>query len=155
MQSRTVGRAALTSSHQSIVCPKRINSRLPSGLPHDHSTPTPTSPSSHFSINAFQAARPLRAHPDRPSCLPGHQLLSRQHLRASRPSSCLSTSLHVRYCSHIRKMHRQRENDSANATLDVSKGREVLPKNVKPLHYDLTLEPDFKTFTYDGTVAIE
>jgi hypothetical protein len=34
-------------------------------------------------------------------------------------------------------------------------GREVLPTNVKPLHYDLTLEPNFETFKYDGTVVIE
>lgn len=34
-------------------------------------------------------------------------------------------------------------------------GREVLPTNVKPVHYDLTLEPNFETFKYDGTVVIE
>ncbi|KAK4560957.1 Aminopeptidase 2 mitochondrial [Recurvomyces mirabilis] len=39
--------------------------------------------------------------------------------------------------------------------MDVSAGREVLPKNVKPLHYDLTLEPNFETFKYHGTVTIE
>ena len=40
-------------------------------------------------------------------------------------------------------------------SVDVSKGREVLPANVKPLHYDLTLEPDFENFSYEGTVVIE
>ncbi len=39
--------------------------------------------------------------------------------------------------------------------MDVSRGREVLPTNVKPLHYDLTLEPDFEKFTYEGKVVIE
>ncbi|KAL4928867.1 M1 family metallopeptidase [Aspergillus undulatus] len=34
-------------------------------------------------------------------------------------------------------------------------GREVLPTNVKPTHYDLTLEPNFETFKYDGTVVID
>ncbi|EPS30528.1 hypothetical protein PDE_05480 [Penicillium oxalicum 114-2] len=34
-------------------------------------------------------------------------------------------------------------------------GREVLPTNVKPVHYDLTLEPDFKTFKFSGTVTID
>jgi aminopeptidase 2 len=34
-------------------------------------------------------------------------------------------------------------------------GREVLPTNVKPQHYDLTLEPNFEKFTYEGTVTIE
>lgn len=40
-------------------------------------------------------------------------------------------------------------------SMDVSRGRVLLPKNVKPLHYDLTLEPDFENFTYEGTVVIE
>ncbi|KAL8924623.1 MAG: hypothetical protein Q9208_003938 [Pyrenodesmia sp. 3 TL-2023] len=39
--------------------------------------------------------------------------------------------------------------------MDVAKGREVLPANVKPLHYDLTLEPDFAKFTYEGKVVID
>ncbi|KAK3715670.1 Aminopeptidase 2 mitochondrial [Vermiconidia calcicola] len=39
--------------------------------------------------------------------------------------------------------------------MDISKGREVLPKNVKPLHYDLTLEPNFETFKYEGEVTID
>ena len=47
-----------------------------------------------------------------------------------------------------------RHADSASST-DVSKGRVVLPKNVKPLVYDLTLEPNFETFKYTGTVSIE
>ena len=43
----------------------------------------------------------------------------------------------------------------AEGSADVAAHREVLPKNVKPLHYDLTLEPNFEKFTYDGTVVIE
>jgi aminopeptidase 2 len=46
-------------------------------------------------------------------------------------------------------------NDVASASLDIRRGREVLPKNVKPLHYDLTLEPNFETFKYEGTVIID
>ena len=34
-------------------------------------------------------------------------------------------------------------------------GRELLPANVVPRHYDLTLEPDFKKLTFDGTVVID
>lgn len=45
--------------------------------------------------------------------------------------------------------------DVSNASMDVTKGREVLPKNVKPLHYDLTLEPNFESFKYDGHVSID
>lgn len=38
---------------------------------------------------------------------------------------------------------------------NITKGRVLLPNNVKPLHYDLTLEPDFEKFIYKGTVVIE
>ena len=48
-------------------------------------------------------------------------------------------------------MCRQAETGSATATPD----REVLPTNVKPLHYDLTLEPDFEKFTFVGSVVIQ
>lgn len=34
-------------------------------------------------------------------------------------------------------------------------GRELLPANVVPRHYDVTLEPDFKKLTFDGTVIID
>lgn len=43
----------------------------------------------------------------------------------------------------------------AGSNLDITKGREVLPKNVKPIHYDLTLEPNLETFEYEGKVVIE
>lgn len=60
----------------------------------------------------------------------------------------------IRHCSYNRTMCRAKD-DVAGASLDVSKGREVLPTNVKPLHYDLTLEPNFEKFTYEGKVVIE
>lgn len=58
-----------------------------------------------------------------------------------------------RHCSY-RRMCMSRHGDVAGST-NVSHGREVLPTNVKPVHYDLTLEPNFEKFTYDGTVIIE
>lgn len=39
--------------------------------------------------------------------------------------------------------------------IDVNNTRVLLTTNVKPLHYDLTLEPDFEKFTYEGTAVIE
>lgn len=39
--------------------------------------------------------------------------------------------------------------------MDVTKGREILPANVIPRHYDLTMEPDFEKFTYEGTVIVD
>ena len=45
--------------------------------------------------------------------------------------------------------------ETSDANMDISEGREVLPKNVNPVHYDLTLEPNFDTFKYDGEVTID
>lgn len=68
----------------------------------------------------------------------------------------LQTPAHKRYCSHRRSAMCRREADAAaDANMDIDKGREVLPKNVKPLHYNVTLEPNFDTFKYDGTVEID
>lgn len=51
------------------------------------------------------------------------------------------------------KMHA--EADGGGSAMDVSKGRELLPANVIPKHYDLTLEPNFKDLTYKGTVIVD
>lgn len=40
-------------------------------------------------------------------------------------------------------------------SVDVSRGRQILPTNVKPIHYDVTLEPDFEKFTYRGNIIID
>lgn len=39
--------------------------------------------------------------------------------------------------------------------IDVKNARVLIPTNVEPLHYDLTLELDFERFTYEGTAVIE
>lgn len=33
--------------------------------------------------------------------------------------------------------------------------RQVLPTNVKPTHYDLTLQPNLKTFEFHGQVKVK
>ncbi len=38
-----------------------------------------------------------------------------------------------------------------SGSIDIAKSREVLPTTVVPKHYDLTLEPNFKDFHFDGT----
>lgn len=60
----------------------------------------------------------------------------------------------VRYCSCQRVMC-SGDADLPGRSIDVKNARVLLPTNVKPLHYDLTLEPDFEKFTYEGTVVIE
>lgn len=37
----------------------------------------------------------------------------------------------------------------------VSHGRQVLPTNVAPRHYHVTLEPDFENLTFAGVVVID
>lgn len=62
----------------------------------------------------------------------------------------------LRHCSHRRTMCRhQHEADVPGSSIDITQGREILPANVKPLHYHLTLEPNLETFDYKGTVVIE
>lgn len=45
--------------------------------------------------------------------------------------------------------------DDSSGDPTMSLDREVLPTNVKPISYHLTLEPNFSTFEYDGEVAIK
>ena len=47
------------------------------------------------------------------------------------------------------------EGDAEAGGVDVSKGRELLPANVVPKHYDVTLEPDFKKLTYEGKITVD
>jgi hypothetical protein len=53
-----------------------------------------------------------------------------------------------RHCSY-RNMCRSMADISGS--IDITKNREILPTNVVPSHYDLTLEPDFEKFKFDGT----
>ncbi|KAF1836744.1 hypothetical protein BDW02DRAFT_566686 [Decorospora gaudefroyi] len=82
------------------------------------------------------------------------------HLRITTPRPAVpsrpptSVPVQVRHCSHRRSMCRH-SGVEAHASMDITNGRQVLPANVKPTHYDLTLEPDFDKFTYEGTVTID
>lgn len=75
-------------------------------------------------------------------------------LHTSCQAAVFSQRQSIRFCSYKNIMCRAKD-DLAAASVDVSKGREVLPTNVKPVHYSLTLEPDFEEFTYEGEVVIE
>ncbi|KAH8812592.1 peptidase family M1-domain-containing protein [Xylogone sp. PMI_703] len=45
--------------------------------------------------------------------------------------------------------------DGASGGVNVTHGREILPANVIPKHYDLILEPDFQNFTFNGKVTVD
>jgi aminopeptidase 2 len=53
------------------------------------------------------------------------------------------------------KMHGHRGGEAETGAVDIAMGREILPANVIPKHYDLTFEPDFKKLTFKGTVTID
>ncbi|KAM3065963.1 Aminopeptidase 2 mitochondrial [Clarireedia jacksonii] len=83
---------------------------------------------------------------------------SKRPQTANQPRTTPSTTSAIRHCSYrrhnmCRGVHAGAEAEGTG--IDVSKGREILPANVVPKHYDLTLEPDFKKHTYDGTVIID
>lgn len=44
---------------------------------------------------------------------------------------------------------------SGGGATSAGHGRELLPTNVVPRHYHVTLEPDFDKLTFDGSVAID
>lgn len=76
----------------------------------------------------------------------------RQHLRpANRRLPLLTARPRARFCS---AMCRSRAGLEAASSASVQ-GRELLPANVVPRHYHLTVEPDFEKLTYDGTVVID
>ena len=77
---------------------------------------------------------------------------TRSRARLSGWQRPLSRALFQRHCSTRRHMHLR---DDIESAMNASNGREVLPTNVKPTHYDLTLEPDLAKHTYTGTVSIE
>jgi hypothetical protein len=72
--------------------------------------------------------------------------------RLPRRRTCIQQT---RSCSYRRNMCRAQALDGAGGAVDVSGAREVLPDNVKAVHYHLTLEPNLTTFEYDGEVVIE
>lgn len=74
-------------------------------------------------------------------------------------STTLQPRTTLRYCSYQRNMCRATEMgvsaEGDGSAMKVSGGRDVLPTNVKPTHYDLTLEPNFETFEFRGEVVIK
>ncbi|KAF2725507.1 hypothetical protein K431DRAFT_280881 [Polychaeton citri CBS 116435] len=143
---RAIARDALTLTQ----LPKRARTGTGTGserLPSLHrrtfltrAATTHSTPSLLPAIRQKQALSSLSQHP--------------QLKQLDRHRFAVHRSAQRRHCSHRRAMCR-READVSEGAVDITKGREVLPKNVKPVHYDLTLEPNLKTFEYEGKVTID
>ena len=48
-----------------------------------------------------------------------------------------------------------RHSEGDVGTTVINNGRELLPADVIPTHYDITIEPDFDKFTFEGVVTID
>ncbi|KAJ5128911.1 hypothetical protein N7448_002620 [Penicillium atrosanguineum] len=106
-----------------------------------------------FSTRALLQAKPplLSARSPLPIFLSAPRSAPARSTIRPRPRYTLSQTS-KRYCSYRRMCGSRRGEVSGSTNVQ---GREVLPTNVKPVHYDLTLEPNFEKFTYDGTVVID
>ncbi|POS86040.1 Metalloproteases (zincins) [Erysiphe pulchra] len=69
----------------------------------------------------------------------------------------LSHSPAARYCSYRRNAMCKLDKETSNvgSSVEVPDKREVLPTNVIPRHYDITLEPNFEDLTYNGFILID
>ncbi|KAH8700271.1 aminopeptidase [Talaromyces proteolyticus] len=94
-------------------------------------------------------SRPLSSSLSRPSRIAAPAPASRSRQTVPTPLAQFSK----RHCSYRRMCHARHADEPSGSTL--VHGRVVLPTNVKPVHYDLTLEPDFENFTYEGTVVVD
>jgi len=110
----------------------------------------------HYSCvrKASQPSARTTCSPSAPCTIPASSTFSSYTTRSTIPTRTILVQR--RHCSYQRNMCRQHfGTDVAESHIDVSKGREVLPKNVNPLHYRITLEPNLETFEFDGQVDIE
>ncbi|GMF62557.1 unnamed protein product [[Candida] boidinii] len=64
----------------------------------------------------------------------------------------LTSKRHHSTCSRYTRLA---ENMCGSTVYVISTGRQILPTNVKPTHYNVTLEPLFDSFTFNGEVKIE
>ncbi|KAI1814366.1 peptidase family M1-domain-containing protein [Poronia punctata] len=83
--------------------------------------------------------------------------LATPSLKLSRASISLAPS-GIRYCSYRRQNMCRLTGDTEHfggAKPDPTEGRVLLPTNVIPRHYDVTLEPDFEKYTFEGKVVID
>ncbi|KAF8461376.1 peptidase family M1-domain-containing protein [Kalaharituber pfeilii] len=82
--------------------------------------------------------------------------LNKRNISLQNTADRLSPKEFVRYCSH-RRMCLQHgiDTETPGSVVDITAGREILPADVSPTNYKLTLEPNFDTFTFEGTVVID
>ncbi|KAK6334137.1 Aminopeptidase 2 mitochondrial [Orbilia brochopaga] len=138
-------------------------SRLPGGVCSSYIIKASLSP--HAACLNLRSAPPTAAAPP-----PSARLFSTWTPTSSTPSTSTSSParLHrqplllrprtqLRLCSSRRHaMCRSLAPGGADvaSSVDVTHGREVLPKSIKPTNYKVQLEPNFKDFSFDGTVTV-
>ncbi|KAI0417421.1 peptidase family M1-domain-containing protein [Xylaria grammica] len=98
-----------------------------------------------------------RATPSISSLTPSSPSPRVSSLAHSRSPASPSASF-VRYCSYRRHNMCRLAGETEHfggANPDPKMGRVLLPTNVIPRHYDVTLEPDFQKFVFNGRVVID
>nr|AJD23199.1 aminopeptidase 2 [Onygena corvina] len=132
-------------SHRPTLARRRLNIRLP--LSRRGFVRPPITPA-HPPRRPTTFTPPTRPASSAPSALPPLQSSPASPVRLSRQF--------LRYCSYRRMCRARQGDDGAAGSMPVAAaGREILPTNVKPLHYDLTLEPNFEDFSFKGSVQVD
>ncbi|KAI0864148.1 peptidase family M1-domain-containing protein [Xylaria cubensis] len=133
-----------------------LASRVRLHRPHTHPTHVCRWIQNHH-FSGVRLSSVSRATPSISSLTPSLTPPRASPLRLFRPPTSPSASP-VRYCSYrthnMCRLAGETEH-FGGANPDPNSGRELLPTNVIPRHYDVTLEPDFEKFTFEGKVVID
>ncbi|KAI1749357.1 peptidase family M1-domain-containing protein [Xylaria castorea] len=133
-----------------------LASRVRLHRPHTHPTHVCRWIQNHYFSGVRLSSIP-RATPSTSFLTPSLTPPRASPLRLSRPPTSPSASF-VRYCSYRRHNMCRLAGETEHfggANPDPKACRELLPTNVIPRHYDVTLEPDLKKFTFEGKVVID
>ncbi|KAI0184589.1 aminopeptidase 2 [Xylaria flabelliformis] len=133
-----------------------LASRVRLHRPHTHPTHVCRWIQNHH-FSGVRLSSVSRATPSISSLTPSLTPPRASPLRLFRPPTSPSASP-VRYCSYRRHNMCRLAGETEHfggANPDPNSGRELLPTNVIPRHYDVTLEPDFEKFTFEGKVVID
>ncbi|KAI1345242.1 peptidase family M1-domain-containing protein [Xylariaceae sp. FL0016] len=132
--------------------PSITTRRLPLRLTHTYTSASQWRQNILFSTVPHSSIQRDTLKPSSLSTLPRLTPLDRSRITS------LTSSTSVRHCSYRRQNMCRLAGDIdhlGGAHPDPNQGRELLPTNVIPTHYDVTLEPDFEKFVFNGKVVID